>query len=293
VRPRIALLALLVAAPAAAQPATTPASAPSRVALAPLASLGEGAAQLGPVEQTIGEGLAGVPGTEVVAAADVAKAAKKAKRSDLGACEGQPPCLVEVGKLVGAAIVVTGDVSELGEVTVVYLKAVDAAGNEISSTTAVLSHDDAGRRAEARAAAFRLLAPASYLGSLRFEVNVPGAVAYLDGAKVNPGEAIRTTVGTHAVRVTHEQHRDFVRFVEVKFDEETVLPVALTPLPVVVDEMRQKEAARRRMAVTEPLPWYRRWYTVAGAGAALAAVTFVVVYLVVDKLDFDSELPVH
>ena len=272
---------------------TAPASTSTRLALAPLSSLAEQTGGLDVAERTLGEGLAALPGVTVVSAAEVVKAARKAKRPELLSCESQPECLVETGKLMGAQVVVAGEVSELGESTVIYLKSIDvASGQETGSTTAVLGHDDAGRRDEARAAAVRLLAPAAYVGTLQLHITVPGASVFLDGSKVSASEPVRTAVGTHALRVTHEQHRDFVRFVDVKFDEVTVVDVEMAVLPVVKDEVHQTLHPQPKVIV-EPPPWYRRWYTVAGTGVVLVAVTAVVVGVLASQVPYDSQVGVH
>ena len=272
-----------------------PAAAPAqRVVLAPLSSLTEGAGKLAPLETLVAQSLGAVPGTAVVPMNEVHQAVKKARRPELGACSGETPCLAELGKLLGAPRVVAGEVGGLGAGQVLYLKVIDvASARETASTTAVLGEGSSDRRAEARAAAFRLLAPRQYQGTLSLKVDVPGAVVYLDGRKVesSPAPPLTLPVGTHALRVTHEQYRDWVRFVDVKFGETTALPVDLTAYPVISDEMRGRRE-RRPTGPILPLPWYRQWYTVAGVGATLFLGALVISYATSDGISSDAEITI-
>jgi hypothetical protein len=269
-------------------PEPAPAATGTRVAVTPLTSLTEGSKGLPKLEEQVAQGLGGVSGFSVVPGAELKKALKKAKRPELDACDGDAHCMAEVGRLVNATIVVAGDVNELAEGSIVYLKAVEVASErEIGSTTAVLDGPTAG--AEARAAAVRLLAPKTYTGAVQLEVDVVNAVVYVDGQRVNrtPGKPLMLSVGQHALRVTHEQYRDWVRFVDVKFDETVPLAVNLKAFPVITDEMRQKDRPRP-VGQREPLPWYRKWYTVAGVGVVLVVGTTILVAALSGGLDADT-----
>jgi hypothetical protein len=288
-------------APARVDPAraAAPPAGVKRIAVAPLVSLTEEERKVvAAVEELVANGLASVDKHEVVGVAEVRKAIKRAKRVELESCEGDAHCLAELGRLVGASAVVAGDVSALAEGNVVYLKVVDVGTQrEAGSTTAVLGGTETAMAAESRAAAHRLLAPRSYMGRLALKIDVAKATVYVDGRKVewSADRPMPLSVGTHALRVTHEQYRDFVRFVDVKFDQVAALTVPLTAFPVVTDEMRQKEAKRRKAAYAgpyEPLPWYRKWYTVAGAGAVALVATALVVALTSDAIDRDKEVTV-
>ncbi len=296
-----ALIAIAVAAAAGAGGQAwakkTPPPAPAatggiRVALTPLVSMTEGSKGIAKLEEQVSNGLAGVSGFSLVPPVELKKALKKAKRPELEACEGDAHCLAEVGRLVGATLVVAGDVNELAEGSVVYLKVVDVVSErEIGSTTAIL--DGASTAGEARAAAVRLLAPKTYLGAVQLDVDVHNAILYVDGQKVTrtPGKPMMLSVGAHALRVTHEQYRDWVRFVDVKFDETIPLSVNLKAFPVITDDMRQKNAPRPAGPV-EPRPWYRKWYTVAAVGAVALVGTTIIVVLLSGGLDADSEVTV-
>lgn len=293
-----ALAVVLAGASASAEP--PPATSPNDkvVAVAPFSAVtDDGKKGLPALEEIIARGIdVGPGGFRALTAAEVRKAAKKARRPELNDCEADPACLAETGKLVGAVVVVGGEVSSLGEGSIVYLKAVEVAtGKEIGSVTAVLEGTPEARAAEARASAFRLLSPRDYVGRVDLKVDVANATVYVDGARAawGPGKPLALAVGTHAVRVTHEQYRDWVRFIDVKFDETTPVPVELKAYPIISDEMR--ENARPRPNPTgpyEPLPWYRRWTTVAAAGAILVVGTTILVYALSDDLDFDRAVTI-
>src|SRR5262245_49445263 len=96
---------------------TATASADRVVAVTPLSTLGAedktvaGKKLITQIEQAI----AALPQTKVVPAAQVAAAIDRAKKPQLKVCEGDPACVSEVGKLVGAQFVITGEVGGLGE----------------------------------------------------------------------------------------------------------------------------------------------------------------------------------
>ncbi len=282
----------------AAEPpaASAPAAAPARkVVIAPLTGLVDGGPDLAPAQALVGTGVGSVPGVVLISDKELRAALKKAKRKDLESCDGGVACLTELGKLVGAQIVVAGDVGDLGGGQVAYLMAVDVgSGRELGSTTAVLSGDAAQKQGEARAAAYRLLAPAAYVGTIALSTDIPGAVIYLDGKQVgkSPAAPVKTSVGTHALRVTHEQYRDYVRFIEVKFDETAKIDISLKEYPIVNDGMienggRLGGPIEERVA---PRPWYRKGWAVAAMGTALLIATAITVAIVADGIAADREV---
>jgi hypothetical protein len=278
-----ALLAGLAPLAAAQPQQAAPAKAPSRkVVVAPLTSLAEGGPDLTPIVQLVGTGVATVPNVTLVPDKELRAALKKAKRKELESCDDDA-CLAQLGQLVGAEVVIAGEVGELGDGQVAYLKTVDVATTkEIGSTTAVLSGNADARSAEARAAAFRLLAPAAYVGTLALAIDAPGALVYVDGRQVgkSPAAPISLSVGTHALRVTHEQYRDFVRFVDIQFDKTTKLDVPLAQYPIVKDQMIEHPKQPKPTGPVKPRPWYRKGWAVGGmAGAALVGTAIVVVLL--------------
>lgn len=264
------------------------ASADRLVAVAPLSTLGAEDTSAGTRKLTaqIEAAVSGLPGTRVVRAAQVAEAIKKARRPQLRACEGDASCLTELAALVGANIVISGEVGGLGESRVVYLAATEN-GKELRSTTlAVGARDDGGG---ASGAVIRLLDPAGYRGTLRFAIDVTGATVYVNGSKVAPsprGE-VALPVGTQAVRVTHPAYHDFVRFIDVEFDKTIDVPVGMQQYATTRHDLLGKPIRTDRIDYIEP-PLWRRWYVVGPAAVGLAIVTGIIVgYAVHDFPDGD------
>ncbi|HVV84515.1 MAG TPA: PEGA domain-containing protein, partial [Kofleriaceae bacterium] len=250
----------------------------------PLASLtGDTAApRAGKLEAALAAELAKA-GLTVIAPADVTARIKAAKQPALRACDGDAACLTELGKLVGASMVVAGEVGGLGDVQVVYLELLDAGtGQEVRRTQAPLG----GSPTEVRAAVIRLVDPARDVGTLQVTAPIDGAVVYVDGQRVGrtPMTPVTLAVGPHALRVTHPDARDFVRFVDIDFEQTTSIDADLARFEAVdtaVSATGATSAAVVRGAPRGP-HWYRRWWAVAGftavvlggaviAGTALAA----------------------
>lgn len=266
------------------------------VAIAPLSTLGAEDTSAGTRKLTgqIEAAVAALPATKVVRAAQVAEAIKKAKKPQLRACEGDAGCLGELASLVGAQIVISGEVGGLGESKVVYLAATEN-GKELRSTTlAVAAKDDPGQgsgQAGAQpggqgggpaGAVVRLLDPDNYRGTLRFALDVTGATIYVNGTKVTPsprGE-VALPVGAQAVRVTHPEYHDFVRFIDVEFDKTTNVAVGMQQYPIIEHDLQGKPINRDKIEYLDP-PLWRRWYVVGPAAVGLAIITAVVVSRVV------------
>jgi hypothetical protein len=278
--PRPLALAAGLAALAALLLAAAPARAERIVAVAPLSTLGaeDTSAAMKKLTTQIEAAVASLAGTRVVPAVQVAEAIRRAKRPQLKACEGEAACLAELGKLVGAQIVIAGEVGGLGEAKVVYLGATDVgAGKELRSTT--LSMGASGQsEGGPQGAVVRLLEPERYRGGLRLAIDVTGATIYVNGGRVapSPGGEVPLPVGTHAIRVTHPEYHDFVRFIDVTYGKTTDVAVTMQQYPIVRRDLQGRPIGRDRVVHGEP-PWWRRWYVVAPAAVGLAIVTGVIV----------------
>ena len=271
-----ALACAVLAAPVAAEPVPAAPAAPARViAVAPLATLGAEDTSVATRKLTsqLEAALAQLPGATVVTAQAVAQAITRAKKPQLKLCDRDPRCLTELGKLVGATVVIDGEVGGLGESQVVYLGATDVTtGKEIRSTTLSIGGkgDTGGGPA---GAAVRLLEPDRYRGILHLAIDATGATVYINGTKValGPASKLSLPVGTQAVRVTHPQYRDFVRFIDVPYDQTTEVPVAMTQYPVLQHDLAGKPVSRDRVVYVDPPVW-RRWYVVAPVAIGLAVI---------------------
>jgi len=269
-----ALFALVLATGTAA------AQQPRVVALAPLSTLGteDTSASTKKLTSQLEAALASLPGTKVVTSAQVADAIKRAKKPQLKVCERDPACLAELGKLVGATVVIDGEVGGLGDSKVVYLAATDTAtAKELRSTTLSV-----GAKADTdggpSGAAVRLLEPDRYRGVLRFTVDVKGATVYVNGSKAALGgkNDIALPVGTQAVRVTHPEYRDFVRFIDVPYNRTTDVSVDMTAYPIIKHDLQGKPINSDTIQYIDP-PWYRRPLFVFGGATVVMIATAVIV----------------
>jgi len=250
--------------------ASATAYADRTVAITPLSTLGaedKSAATkklLGQIEQA----FASLPGTKVIPAAQVSAAIDKAKKPQLKQCEGEPACVTDLGKLVGAQFVVSGEVGGLGDSKVVYLKLTDVtAGRELRSTTLAVGATDS-----AMGAAVRLSDPDKYRGNVKFAFDVSGATVAVNGTKVqlSANKELALPVGTHAVTVTHPQYHNFVKFVEVGYGRTTDVQVSMKQYPIVEHDIQARPGTRDTIVYDDP-PLWRRPY-IAGPAIAVLAV---------------------
>lgn len=264
---RIAIVVVALAGVASA--------APRVVAIAPLSTLGaEDTSALAKKLTAQLEAAVKALGDKVIAAAQVSAAIQRARKPHLRACEGDAGCLAELGKLVGAEIVIAGQVGGLGEARVVYLGATDvAAGTELRSTTLAASDATA-----ASGAVTQLLEPAKYVGKLKLAIDAKNATVYVNGARVAVGATgeVVLPVGTQAVRITHPEYHDFVRFLEVRFGATTAVDVPMTQYPIVRRDVLGNPLNTDRVIEREP-PLWRRWYVVGPAAVGVLLVTAIVV----------------
>lgn len=271
-------ISILGATLAVVAASTAAARAERVVAIAPLSTLGAEDTSAG-TRKLIGQieaAVAALPGTRVVRAQQVSDAIKRAHKPQLRACEGDAGCLTELAGLVGAQIVISGEVGGLGDSRVVYLAATEN-GRELRSTTLAVggARDEGGGPT---GAAVRLLDPDGYRGTLRFAIDVPGATVYVNGSKarLSPRGELVLPVGTQAVRVTHPEYHDFVRFIDVAFGKTTDVAVGLQQYPIIRHDVAGKPISRDRVEYIEP-PLWRRWYVVGPAAIGVAIVTGIVV----------------
>jgi hypothetical protein len=256
------------------------------IAVAPLSTLDaeDTSASTRKVTAQIETAIAGMPATKVVTTAQVAEAIKRAKKPQLKACEGDGKCLAELGKLTNAQFVIAGQVGGLGESKVVYLNITDVStAKELRSTTlSVGTKQDATASA---GAVIRLLDPDKYRGLLHFTMDVTGATVYVNGSKVtlSAKAEVPLPVGTQAVRVTHPEYRDFVRFIDVQYGRTVEVPVAMTQYPIIKRDIQGNPINRDRIEYVDP-PIYRRWYVVGPAAVGLTILTAIIVGNIVHDL---------
>jgi len=258
------------------------------VAITPLSTLGseDKSAATKKLVAQIEQAFAALPGTKIVPAAQVNAAIDKAKKPQLKQCEGEAGCVTELGKLVGAQFVVTGEVGGLGDSKVVYLKLIDvAAARELRSTTLAVGASDTPS-----GAAVRLTDPDKYRGTVKFAFDVTGATVQVNGTKVqlSATKELALPVGTHAVTVTHPQYHNFVKFVEVGYGRTTDVQVGMKQYPIVEHDIQERPGSRDKIEYIDP-PLWRRPYVAGPAILLFAIVTGVVVARIAhDFPDYDN-----
>jgi hypothetical protein len=290
---RIIVMGAILAGMAAAAAAAPKAAPITSIAMAPLSTLGseDTSAAARKLEAELARELGAVSGAKIIASGEVVDAIKKAKKPLLRACDGDPGCLADLGKLMSASHVVFGEVGGLGDVQVVYLVLVDThSGKEVRRAQVSLSNAEQGGL---KGGAIRLVDPEKFTGRLAVTTPVKDAVIYVDGRRVgkSPQPPVALAVGSHALRVTHPEHRDYVRFVEVAFDQDTAVPVELVPYAAIDTELGTTGPGAPRPNLTYvdvPPPWYRRWWAIAGFGAVALTGAIVVGVATADGVPFDA-----
>lgn len=291
---RAGVLVLAVVGALAAGAAAAPAKV-TTIAIAPLSTLGseDTSASAKKLEAELSRELAAASGAQLIGSADVVAAIKKAKKPLLRACDGNAACLADAGKLVNASHVVFGEVGGLGDVQVVYLLLVDTStGKEVRRAQVSLAAA-AAEQGGLKGGAVRLLDPDKFTGRLAVTTPVKDAVIYVDGRRVGktPAAPVPLAVGSHALRVTHPEHRDYVRFVEIGFDRELPVAVELVPFASIETELGTSGPGAPKSSVTyvdvQPA-WYRRWWAIAGFGAAALTGAIIVGVATADGVPFDA-----
>lgn len=269
--------------------ASATAYAQRTVAITPLSMLGaeDKSAASRKLVTEIEQAFASLPGTKVITAAQVGTTIDRAKKPHLRQCEGEAKCVTELGKLVGATYVVTGEIGGLGESRVVYLKLTDvAAGRELRSTTLAIGAKDT--RDTPLGAAVRLADPERYRGTVRFAFDVADATVLVNGTKVrlDANKQVSLPVGTHAVTVTHPQYHNFVKFVEVEYGTTADVQVTMKQYPIVEQAIQGKPGSADTIVYSDP-PLWRRPY-VAGPAILVIAVAagLVAAYIAHDFPDY-------
>jgi hypothetical protein len=178
----------------------------------------------------------------------------------------------------GGTRVLQADMAHLGGGRVLYLQSIEG-GKAQQSTTVTLSGESgelsAADKKALRAAIVEVLVPTLHVGRIALKVDVPGAVATIDGI-AQSGTSFEAPVGTHALRVTHPAYRDFLRFVEVAYDETLSVDVALSMYPLTEGEMAEK--LKKPTSAPKKLPWYRSWWALTLVGVAVTGVTTGIVW---------------
>jgi hypothetical protein len=283
---RLWALALLCAAQSAW------AAPPVRVAVTPLRDVGLGVEAVAQLEQALVEAVLAQPGFSVANLS----AAGRLTAPKGGALESPSARAQSLAKEAGANRALLVDVARLGEGQVVYLQRIDPKnGQSLGSTTASLSTASplaAADRAALRGAVVRVLDPDRYLGRIALKLDVKGAQAQVDGRPLSGdlSHPIELSVGTHALRVTHPAYHDFLRFIDVGYDETVSLEVPLAAYPLSEGEMAERQRHNAAPVVVKRPPWYRTWWALSLSGVILTGLTAGIVFAVRPELTADHSL---
>jgi len=258
-------------------------------ALKPLEAIGLGRQRVRTITTQLHDTLAKVPDVKVAPLKRIRLFLKSRHGATYAACEGELSCVVKFGELLGAPLVVAGDLSGLGKGFVLFLRLVDPKAGKVLRKVSVVY---GGRKRQAvllREAAYRLLAPQKFRGTLKLAVDVAGAAVYLNGKPMGKSPVKETGVqaGTHALRITHPEYHDYMRFVDVAFEKTTEIKISLKQYPIISEEMKQKARKHGGPVVVQPgqqvlyrpLPWYKRWWFITSVGVTVLAAALTTVAL--------------
>lgn len=271
-------------------------------ALKPLEAIGMDRKRVDAVTAALAEQIAAVPGVKLAPLAGVRRFLKSRDGAAFAVCEGDVQCVYKLGTLIGAPLVVAGDLSGLAKGYVLFLRLADPAKQEVVRKVSVVYGGEPGKEASVlKEAAYRLLAPEKFVGKVAFDIDVKGAKVFLNGQPLgeSPVAVREVQAGTHALRVTHPAYHDYLRFIEVGFEQTTTVKVSLKMYPIIAEEVKAKggpgaepvKVAPGQQVIYRPLPWYKKWWFITSVGAAVLAATVTTVALARQRhLDRDASI---
>ncbi len=257
--------------------------------LKPLEAIGLGGSRVQRITAALQKTLGQVPGVKMSSLKNSRRFLKSRHGATYAACEGELSCVVKFGSLLKAPLVVAGDLSGLGKGFVLFLRLVDPKAGKVLRKVSVVYGGRQKQDVLLREAAYRLLAPKKFRGKLKLVVDVPGAAVFLNGKPMgkSPVKITDVQAGTHALRITHAEYHDYMRFVNVAFEKTTEINISLKQYPIISEEMKHKARKRSgpvkvlpgQAVLYKPLPWYKRWWFITSVGVTVLAATLTTVAL--------------
>ena len=157
----------------------------TKVAVLELGALGMSSAMRKNLELLVRNSVATMPGFNVVPPIDIQMAMRDPRNEAVAACGGGPDCAVQLGRLVGADMVVFGTISTIGEAFSLNLRVMEVKrGREKAREKSRISGHRDLLIPEVRIATYKLLAPDRIRGSLLVEIDIEGVEIEIDGEKV-------------------------------------------------------------------------------------------------------------
>jgi hypothetical protein len=229
-----AWIAMLVAAPAGAKRPKKPKAPTISLPVAAVLPLGgvvpEGERQA--VEALLRLRLQD-RGYDVRAAAQTASLLDDVKALGLACDGGSIECLVRVGALDGASVILAGSIATDPTGRILELVAVDVQTvRERGRVVVALPADNNEQLKAIHAAVTGVLQPDAWRGTLRVSVAQRGASIYVDGIArgITPlSSSIVLSPGTHSLFVGLEGFRAHKDLVQVVFEQELALDITLQP----------------------------------------------------------------
>jgi len=196
-----------------------------RVAVLPLSDLGVG--------EDVSASLLGILRAEVARLPGVtAVDPMKAGRTVGAECKGALKCLAAAGLQVNADELIYGTVAGFGDQYSIALKRLLVrGGREQGRVTELLSGEREMLIDGVRAAAFKLLLPTQFVGTVQIELEETGADVYIDGELVGTTPLTKPVAnlspGQHALKIVKQGFADFDKFIDVRFARVSVVKVNL------------------------------------------------------------------
>jgi hypothetical protein len=168
-------------APIKAAPVTSPAAAPAvpprQVAVLELASLGLPEQMRHNLETLLVNSVRTLPKIQLISRVDIQIALQSPKNKALVGCGGGPACNLQLGRALGADVVVFGTLAAMGDSFNLSLRALQVSdGHELGRQNINVAGSPDKLIPEVRLAAYRLLAPERIVGALMVDTDVPEVV---------------------------------------------------------------------------------------------------------------------
>ncbi len=212
----------IAAVTAALWVALTPTASQARVAFIGLDGLGIERSEVHPIERLLERALADLVGGDLLSPDQVVAALLHPQLQRLQQCQGRVRCLVDLGGVLEAELVVAGTLSKLGENYAVVLKLVDVkTSTEKSRVHAQLSGSQDKLIDLVRSAAVELLDPDQFRGAIIIDDLARGTTVTIDGevVEIESGEPFALTVGKHTITIESEGYRTDSRLLTVGLGE--------------------------------------------------------------------------